>query len=1001
MMAASTFNLNFLFLNTYGAHNNVLFIEQSCFANDILFLSETWLKEEQRYVLSSISQDHNVYFKSDMALTPRYGRPYGGRCWYVRKFIEVTQCDFINESVSVLSFKYQGQSFSVIGVYLPFDDKTSFTLNEYESLLSLVREIVLNYKRQGNIVLIGGDFNADVNRGNRFDRLLRVFVDRNNYHLVDQEFSSSLDFTYFKGEGTQNVYRAYIDHCILASKEKIVNYNCQVLYDDVNTSDHNALLLSLSFRGNSMQCSDAQQHLPSTIETIQPNLSDLKIKEDFCRLVDSLIENYPSSHEIASCTNHQLMADTMYSMLTGAMKTAYLRLSKTVIRRPREDKKGSWFTDELHDIKRRILEMRGFVSENATEEAISNLKYWKTKFRRIQRRNTRALEKRKYKEIERLSKEGDKDKFWRKVREAKSETTKDEVTADIDAVAHHFAKVFEAPFEAPDDMHRIADDTCKELDDFTSFPGVEMNPIWLDSALKETRMSRVCGFDGVSSYMLLNFMSGKMRYCLSNFYNFLFKQGVIPTDFNVSVIRPILKDRKKPSDDVSNLRPISISNTMAQIYERILLNMLPQLHHTHRNQFGFKKSTSTTHALFVVKETVTKYAENGTPCHVVSLDAEKAFDKVWRGGLYHKMKEKGVEINVLRILKKYYDTSQGMIKLNGVYSRRFVIRCGVKQGGILSPYLFNFFINDLIEQCVMKNVGAKFDGLNVSIIVYCDDILLISPIKRHLQMLVDICGDFGRKWAIKFNPEKSSVISFGPQSQNVKFYLNNVELKNTESLKYLGIQFNRRMDMNDLAVERFKTVTKSFFSLNSFGVKPGGLNPFLQSLLYKTFCLSKFLYGLEIMTLNMGTLDKMNQTQNAIVRYMTGLSKRSHSAPVLRVLHLFNIRELYVFFKLTFIKNLMKNCICKFIFNYLVNNRTSYKQRTVSFVRDFKTLEQTLHQNLEFIVGNVIPIIKNFKKEAREFDEDDLTLVLVRDCLQNIESFQFIQILNLTLNAIT
>ena len=228
MMAASTFNLNFLFLNTYGAHNNVLFIEQSCFANDILFLSETWLKEEQRYVLSSISQDHNVYFKSDMALTPRYGRPYGGRCWYVRKFIEVTQCDFINESVSVLSFKYQGQSFSVIGVYLPFDDKTSFTLNEYESLLSLVREIVLNYKRQGNIVLIGGDFNADVNRGNRFDRLLRVFVDRNNYHLVDQEFSSSLDFTYFKGEGTQNVYRAYIDHGILASKEKIVNYNCQV-----------------------------------------------------------------------------------------------------------------------------------------------------------------------------------------------------------------------------------------------------------------------------------------------------------------------------------------------------------------------------------------------------------------------------------------------------------------------------------------------------------------------------------------------------------------------------------------------------------------------------------------------------------------------------------------------------------------------------------------------------------------------------------------------------
>jgi hypothetical protein len=645
------------------------------------------------------------------------------------------------------------------------------------------------------------------------------------------------------------------------------------------------------------------------------------------------------------------------------------------------------------------MQCRGYISINSTEEAISDLKYWKTQFRRIQIRNTRMLEKQNFRDIEKLSKEGNKDRFWRKIRQAKDTSGKDDVKANIDSVKDHFAKVFEAPFEASHELQRKAEASCKELADFTDFRGVDLNPVWLEYALKNTRMSHVCGYDGLSSHMLLNCLTTKVNRCLFLFFQFILKHGIIPSNFNVSLVRPIIKDHKKSSEDVGNLRPISISNTLSQIFERILLNKMPELHQTHRNQFGFKRSTSTIHALFSFKETVVKYVEGGSPCHVVSLDAEKAFDKVWREGLFHKLKEKQVDLNTLKILKKYYDTSQGMIKLNGVLSNRFNINCGVKQGGILSPYLFNFFINDLIEECVNRNIGAKFEHLNLSIIVYADDILLLSPIEKHLQMLINICGEYGLKWGIKFNSEKSFFITFGNSIYNdTKFILNNNELKSTDCLKYLGITFNRKLDMNDFAIEKFKTVTKSFFSLNSFGLKPGGLNPFLQAFLYKTFCLSKFLYGLEIMTLNMGTLDKIDLTQNAIVRYIAGLYRTSHISPVLRTLKLFNIRELYLFFKLTFIKNMKKSFICLYIFNYINNNRNNYKERTLSFARDLKTLSQTLRLDRDFIVDKVISVIMNYKKEAREFDEEDVTLLLVRDCLHNYESHPFQQILNRTLH---
>ena len=204
--------------------------------------------------------------------------------------------------------------------------------------------------------------------------------------------------------------------------------------------------------------------------------------------------------------------------------------------------------------------------------------------------------------------------------------------------------------------------------------------------------------------------------------------------------------------------------------------------------------------------------------------------------------------------------------------------------------------------------------------------------------------------------------------------------------------------MNVFAIERFKTVTKSFFTLNSFGLKPGGLNPFMQSFIYKTFCLSKFLYGLEIMSLNITTLNKINLSQNTIVRYIAGLYKSSHISPVMRVLNLFNIKDLYIFFKLTFIKNMKKNFICNYIFDDILDNINSYKTNTLSFVKDLIMLKKHFNFEISFIVKNVLEIIMNYKREAREFDEEDVTLLLVRDCLHNSESYQFQQILNGTLN---
>ena len=120
------------------------------------------------------------------------------------------------------------------------------------------------------------------------------------------------------------------------------------------------------------------------------------------------------------------------------------------------------------------------------------------------------------------------------------------------------------------------------------------------------------------------------------------------------------------------------------------------------------------------------------------------------------------------ILKIYYDSSQGTIDLgNGILSELFPLTVGVKQEGILSPSLFYAFIDDLIHQCTKKNIGAYLYRLNISIIVYADDIILLSPSDTQLEMLFDTCGEYSKFWRIKFNAKKWNLVH---NSSNIRHF---------------------------------------------------------------------------------------------------------------------------------------------------------------------------------------------------------------------------------------
>jgi len=130
-----------------------------------------------------------------------------------------------------------------------------------------------------------------------------------------------------------------------------------------------------------------------------------------------------------------------------------------------------------------------------------------------------------------------------------------------------------------------------------------------------------------------------------------------------------------------------------------------------------------------------------------------------------------------------------------------------------------------------------FIDIIVAILVFCDDICLLSPDKEGMQILLNICNEYTKKWALEFNISKCKFIVFASNKFNDSiFTLNGLPLLLSNYIKYLGIEFNRFLNFSNFFIDKFKNVSNSFFSLNSFGFKPGGISPFLQSFIYKSFC---------------------------------------------------------------------------------------------------------------------------------------------------------------------
>ncbi len=88
----------------------------------------------------------------------------------------------------------------------------------------------------------------------------------------------------------------------------------------------------------------------------------------------------------------------------------------------------------------------------------------------------------------------------------------------------------------------------------------------------------------------------------------------------------------------------------------------------------------------------------------------------------------------------------------------FNTKASVKQGVCLSPAMYGIFINDIVEDVKSVNTGIEIDSHNICILLYANDIVLLSDTEEGLEKLIDKVYEWSLKWKIKFNATKSNIL---------------------------------------------------------------------------------------------------------------------------------------------------------------------------------------------------------------------------------------------------
>ena len=370
----------------------------------------------------------------------------------------------------------------------------------------------------------------------------------------------------------------------------------------------------------------------------------------------------------------------------------------------------------------------------------------------------------------------------------------------------------------------------------------ELSDIEISSTIKSLNKEKSPGPDGLSNEFYIHF-NNEITPMLHKVYDHQIQNKSANTHFLESYITLIPKgtsDRTLPK----NYRPISLLNSDYKIISKILTNrLIPHMSKlTHVDQQCSVKGRKIHNHLHKIRDIIYYTNDLEIPMKILSIDQEKAFDRVNHQYLFKVIEKCNVGNFFTQWIKILYSNPTSSVIVNNSLTKRIKLERSVRQGCSLSPLLYTLVIETLISK-IRKDTsikGIQMPGRSVTKIkAYADDTIFFTPDNKSVDKIIETFNDFSLASGSKININKTTLFT-----NNVNM-TPHPQIAEVKEIKIYGLTFDNSINGTPFTTWRDLRI-KIDNIIKAYSTKHTTI--FGRNYIINTMVLSQFIYTCTILS---------------------------------------------------------------------------------------------------------------------------------------------------------